>query len=123
VIAPKDGETKSGRCYRRVNRLTCDGRTATITAPQIVAIGLACVEGRIAMTHRSVLRAAVPLMALAAAATLGGCVAYPAYPGYPGYVAYPAYGPAYGYGYGPYYGGGYVGVGGGWHDGGGGWRR
>ncbi len=75
------------------------------------------------MTHRSMVRAPLSLMVLAAAAMLGGCVAYPAYPGYPGYVAYPAYAPAYGYG--PYYGGGYVAVGGGgWRDGGGGgWRR
>ena len=55
-------------------------------------------------------RRALPFIALALAALLGGCV-YPAYPGY-GY-----------YGGGPYYGGGGVvayGGGGGWH--GGGWR-
>lgn len=54
--------------------------------------------------------------ALALAALLGGCVAYPAYPTYP----------AYSYGYGPAYPGytpgGYVvvGGGGGWHHG---WRH
>jgi hypothetical protein len=62
-------------------------------------------------------RRASPWVALAAAAALGGCVAYPAYPGY-----------GYGYGYAPapyyaYPAGGVVvggGWGGGWH--GGGWR-
>jgi hypothetical protein len=52
-----------------------------------------------------------PWAALALAALLGGCVAYPAYPGYPGY--------GYGYGYSaPVYVGGYYG---GYY--GGGWRR
>jgi hypothetical protein len=63
----------------------------------------------------------LPLAAIALAAMLGGCVAYP---------AYPAYGAGYGYGQ-PYYGGGYVALGGGWHDRGydgwhdrdGGWRH
>lgn len=59
-------------------------------------------------------RLRLPLAALALAALLGGCVAYPAGPGYATY--------GYGYGYGaPYYGGAYVGVGSGWH-GGGGWH-
>ena len=51
-------------------------------------------------------RGLLSLVALAAAALLGGCIAYPAYPGY--------YGGGY-YG-GPYYGGGVVAYGGGWHD-------
>jgi hypothetical protein len=59
------------------------------------------------------LRSMLPAAALALAAMLGGCVAYPAYPGYSTY-GYPAYGyaaaPVY---YGGYYGGHY----------GGGWRR
>ena len=66
-------------------------------------------------------RRALPFVALALVALLGGCV-YPAYPGY-GY-----------YGGGPYYGGGGVVAfgggggwrGGGWHGGGwngGGWQR
>ncbi len=49
----------------------------------------------------------LPVIALGAAALLGGCIAYPAYP-------------TYGYGYGapgPYYGGGAVVVGGGWRGG------
>ena len=54
------------------------------------------------MFGRFRLRGLLPLAALALAALLGGCVAYPAYPGY-GY-----YGGGY-YGGGPYYGGG-VGV-------------
>ena len=70
-------------------------------------------------------RLRLPLAALALAALLGGCVAYPASPGYA----------SYGYGYGaPFYSGAYVGVGDGWHGGGwhdhdggdwhrGGWRR
>jgi hypothetical protein len=59
------------------------------------------------------------LAAIALAATLGGCVAYP---------AYPTYGAGYGYGR-PYYGGVYVAPGGGWrgydgwHDRDGYWRR
>ena len=62
-------------------------------------------------------RLRLPLFALALAALLGGCVAYPAGPGYP------SYGYGYGYGYGaPYYSGTYIGVGGGWHGGGGGWH-
>jgi hypothetical protein len=49
----------------------------------------------------------LPLAALALAALLGGCVAYPAYPGYGYYGA-------------PYYPGGVVAFGGGW--GGHGWH-
>ena len=61
------------------------------------------------------LRSMLPAAALALAAMLGGCVAYPAYPGYPvyGYAAAPVY-------YGGYYGGHYGGYGYGY---GGGWRR
>lgn len=62
------------------------------------------------MANRFRLPKFLPLAALALAASLGGCIAYPAYPAYPGYAAYPAYG-------GVYYGGGY-----GWGYGGG-WRR
>jgi hypothetical protein len=53
------------------------------------------------------LRSMLPVAALALAAILGGCVAYPAYPGY-----------GYGYRAPGYYPGGYYG---GWY--GGGWRR
>jgi hypothetical protein len=61
------------------------------------------------------------LPALALAALLGGCVAYPAYPGY-GYYGGGYYGGGY-YGA-PYYSGGVVAFGGGWgwHDHDGGWR-
>jgi hypothetical protein len=60
-----------------------------------------------------------PFAALALAALLGGCVAYPAYPGY-GYNGY--YGGYYGA---PYYAGPTVAVGGGWgwHGGGGDWHH
>jgi hypothetical protein len=71
-------------------------------------------------------RRALPFVALALVALLGGCV-YPAYPGY-GYGGGPYYGGS------PYYGGGGVVAfgggggwrGGGWHGGGwngGGWQR
>ena len=50
------------------------------------------------------LRSILPAAALALAALLGGCVAYPAYPGYP----------VYGYAAPPVYYGGYYGYGGGW---------
>ncbi|HEX3398770.1 MAG TPA: hypothetical protein VHT74_00445 [Acetobacteraceae bacterium] len=56
-------------------------------------------------------RGLLTIAALAMAALLGGCVAYPAYPGY-GYNGY--YGGYYGA---PYYSGGVVAYGGGW-----GWR-
>jgi hypothetical protein len=56
----------------------------------------------------------LPLVALALAAVLGGCVAYPAYPEYGGGY----YGGGY-YGA-PVYSGGVVAFGGGWH--GHGWR-
>jgi hypothetical protein len=59
------------------------------------------------------MRSLLPLGALALAAVVGGCVAYPAY------SSYPSYGSGYGYER-PYYSGTYVGVGGGWQDRG--WR-
>jgi hypothetical protein len=58
-------------------------------------------------------RGLLPLVALALAVSLGGCVAYPAYPDYGG-----GYGGGY-YGA-PYYSGGVVAFGGGWHNRG--WR-
>jgi hypothetical protein len=66
-------------------------------------------------------RGLLALPALALAALLGGCVAYPAYPGY-GYYGGGYYGGGY-YGA-PYYSGGVVAFGGGWgwHDHDGGWR-
>jgi hypothetical protein len=66
-------------------------------------------------------RRLLALPALALAALLGGCVAYPAYPGY-GYYGGGYYGGGY-YGA-PYYSGGVVAFGGGWgwHDHDGGWR-
>jgi hypothetical protein len=57
-------------------------------------------EAKMFSAHRT--RGLLSLAALAMAALLGGCIAYPAYPGY--------------YGGGPYYGGGVVAFGGGWHD-------
>jgi hypothetical protein len=61
-------------------------------------------------------RSTLPWAALALAALLGGCVAYPAYPGYPVY--------GYGYGAAPVYYGGYYGGHYGYGYGyGGGWRR
>jgi hypothetical protein len=71
-------------------------------------------------------RGLLALPALALAALLGGCVAYPAYPGY-GYYGGGYYGGGYyggGYYGAPYYSGGVVAFGGGWgwHDHDGGWR-
>ncbi len=73
----------------------------------------------------SILRRALPLLVLAGAGLLGGCVYDPYSGGYaPGVVAAPY--PAYGYGYG-YPAVGEVVIGGGdggyYHHGWGGWRR
>jgi hypothetical protein len=60
-------------------------------------------------------RVILPLVVVALAVSLGGCVAYPAYPEYGGGY----YGGGY-YGGAPYYSGGVVAFGDGWH--GHGWR-